>query len=90
MSLYFFFSFLCSVDSEYTKLKLGDLSMVATLGVGGFGRVELVSSPMLESVPASLQPVFVKLQGVESSESAGMLLDLVVELICFSFSSSVL
>ncbi|XP_070186125.1 cGMP-dependent protein kinase 1-like [Littorina saxatilis] len=30
------------VDSEYAKLKLGDLSMVATLGVGGFGRVELV------------------------------------------------
>ncbi|KAK7507990.1 hypothetical protein BaRGS_00000955, partial [Batillaria attramentaria] len=30
------------VDSEYAKLKLGDLGMVATLGVGGFGRVELV------------------------------------------------
>ena len=33
----------CSVDTEYAKLKLGDLVMVATLGVGGFGRVELVS-----------------------------------------------
>ncbi|XP_076454893.1 cGMP-dependent protein kinase 1-like isoform X2 [Babylonia areolata] len=30
------------VDSEFAKLRLGDLSMVATLGVGGFGRVELV------------------------------------------------
>ncbi|XP_005110151.2 uncharacterized protein LOC101846385 [Aplysia californica] len=29
------------VDTEYAKLKLGDLSMIATLGVGGFGRVEL-------------------------------------------------
>ena len=33
----------CSVDTEYAKLKLGDLSAVSTLGVGGFGRVELVS-----------------------------------------------
>lgn len=32
-----------SVDSEYAKLRLGDLTMIATLGVGGFGRVELVS-----------------------------------------------
>ncbi|BFZ17666.1 hypothetical protein BsWGS_20704 [Bradybaena similaris] len=30
------------VESEYAKLKLSDLSMIATLGVGGFGRVELV------------------------------------------------
>ncbi|XP_071108152.1 cGMP-dependent protein kinase 1-like isoform X1 [Haliotis cracherodii] len=30
------------IDSEYTKLKLKDLSVIATLGVGGFGRVELV------------------------------------------------
>ncbi|KAK3774776.1 hypothetical protein RRG08_019639 [Elysia crispata] len=30
------------VDSEYAKLKLTDLTMIATLGVGGFGRVELV------------------------------------------------
>lgn len=31
------------MDSEYAKLRLGDLTMIATLGVGGFGRVELVS-----------------------------------------------
>lgn len=31
-----------SFDAEFTKLKLSDLSIVATLGVGGFGRVELV------------------------------------------------
>ncbi|KAL3877721.1 hypothetical protein ACJMK2_035386, partial [Sinanodonta woodiana] len=30
------------VDAEFAKLKLGDLNIVATLGVGGFGRVELV------------------------------------------------
>lgn len=29
-------------DQEFMKLKLSDLSIVATLGVGGFGRVELV------------------------------------------------
>jgi len=29
-------------DAEFTKLKLSDLSIVTTLGVGGFGRVELV------------------------------------------------
>jgi hypothetical protein len=33
---------LFSVDAEFAKLKLGDLTAVATLGVGGFGRVELV------------------------------------------------
>ncbi|WAQ97092.1 KGP1-like protein [Mya arenaria] len=31
-----------NVDAEFAKLKLGDLSIVTTLGVGGFGRVELV------------------------------------------------
>ncbi|CAH1794822.1 unnamed protein product, partial [Owenia fusiformis] len=31
-----------SVDKEYQSLRLNDLSIVATLGVGGFGRVELV------------------------------------------------
>ncbi|KAK3580700.1 hypothetical protein CHS0354_005703 [Potamilus streckersoni] len=30
------------IDAEFAKLKLGDLNIVATLGVGGFGRVELV------------------------------------------------
>ncbi|XP_060063493.1 cGMP-dependent protein kinase 1-like [Ylistrum balloti] len=29
-------------DPEFVKLKLSDISIVATLGVGGFGRVELV------------------------------------------------
>lgn len=28
---------------EYEKLKLSDFTVVATLGIGGFGRVELVS-----------------------------------------------
>lgn len=32
------------------KLKLSDLSIVATLGVGGFGRVELVRSHDLVSL----------------------------------------
>ncbi|XP_060576647.1 cGMP-dependent protein kinase 1-like [Ruditapes philippinarum] len=31
-----------NVAAEFAKLKLGDLSIVTTLGVGGFGRVELV------------------------------------------------
>lgn len=35
-------SFLFRADQEFMKLKLSDLSIVATLGVGGFGRVELV------------------------------------------------
>ncbi|KFM74514.1 cGMP-dependent protein kinase, isozyme 2 forms cD4/T1/T3A/T3B, partial [Stegodyphus mimosarum] len=30
------------VDEEFTKLKLTDLRVITTLGVGGFGRVELV------------------------------------------------
>lgn len=29
-------------DPEFAKLRLGDLDIIATLGVGGFGRVELV------------------------------------------------
>ena len=37
-----FYSLYSSADSEFAKLKLGDLSIVTTLGVGGFGRVELV------------------------------------------------
>ena len=31
-----------AIKGEYSSLKLSDLSVVATLGVGGFGRVELV------------------------------------------------
>ncbi|OQV18731.1 cGMP-dependent protein kinase 1 [Hypsibius exemplaris] len=31
-----------AIKGEYANLKLSDLSVVATLGVGGFGRVELV------------------------------------------------
>ena len=30
------------VESEYTEIKLEDITVIATLGVGGFGRVELV------------------------------------------------
>lgn len=30
------------VDKEFADIKLGDLNVIATLGVGGFGRVELV------------------------------------------------
>ncbi|XP_050394638.1 cGMP-dependent protein kinase 1 isoform X4 [Patella vulgata] len=30
------------IDSEYAKIKLSDLHVLSTLGVGGFGRVELV------------------------------------------------
>ena len=33
------------VSSEFAPLRLGDLAIIATLGVGGFGRVELVSGP---------------------------------------------
>lgn len=32
-----------AVDEEYAKIKITDISVLATLGVGGFGRVELVS-----------------------------------------------
>ncbi|XP_064595651.1 LOW QUALITY PROTEIN: cGMP-dependent protein kinase 1-like [Liolophura sinensis] len=31
-----------NVDAEFAKLKLTDISIIATLGIGGFGRVELV------------------------------------------------
>ncbi len=37
------------VDSEYADIELADLNTLATLGVGGFGRVELVSSVGLNS-----------------------------------------
>ena len=32
------------VDPEYQFIRLEDMEIVATLGMGGFGRVELVSS----------------------------------------------
>lgn len=32
----------CCVVTEYSHIKLDDLDIIATLGVGGFGRVELV------------------------------------------------
>ncbi|XP_072037721.1 cGMP-dependent protein kinase egl-4-like isoform X2 [Amphiura filiformis] len=35
-------SFSQTLDNEYSGLKLDDLDIVATLGMGGFGRVELV------------------------------------------------
>lgn len=36
-----------SVESEFKQLELSDLQVVATLGIGGFGRVELVSKAHL-------------------------------------------
>jgi len=33
----------CRVNEEFKDLKLSDLRVLATLGVGGFGRVELVN-----------------------------------------------
>ncbi len=36
-------SFTTTVDNEFAGLKLEDCDIVATLGMGGFGRVELVS-----------------------------------------------
>jgi UTP:GlnB (protein PII) uridylyltransferase len=33
-----------AVDETFAKIKLEDASVLATLGVGGFGRVELVSA----------------------------------------------
>ena len=32
-----------AVDKEFEHITLNDLDLVATLGIGGFGRVELVS-----------------------------------------------
>lgn len=34
--------FISSTNKEFQSLKLSDLQVLATLGVGGFGRVELV------------------------------------------------
>ena len=31
-----------AVDEEYASIKYEDLKLIATLGMGGFGRVELV------------------------------------------------
>lgn len=36
------FIYIYRFEPEFLKLKLSDISIVATLGVGGFGRVELV------------------------------------------------
>jgi len=35
-------TFFSSTNKEFQNLKLSDLQVLATLGVGGFGRVELV------------------------------------------------
>ena len=35
-------SIICRIHEEFKSLKLQDLRIIATLGVGGFGRVELV------------------------------------------------
>jgi len=34
------------IDPEYQHIQLSDLVIVATLGIGGFGRVELVMFPL--------------------------------------------
>lgn len=39
----FFFSRTKAEQDEFAKVNLRDLSIIKTLGVGGFGRVELVS-----------------------------------------------
>ena len=36
-----------AIDAEYENVKLNDLDLLATLGVGGFGRVELVTMPFI-------------------------------------------
>lgn len=35
-----------SVDPEYRHIQFSDLDRIATLGIGGFGRVELVSQSL--------------------------------------------
>ena len=35
------------IQDELAKIRLEDLDIVATLGVGGFGRVELVKNRLL-------------------------------------------
>lgn len=38
-----FIFFFCRLDEEFANVQLKDLRVITTLGVGGFGRVELVS-----------------------------------------------
>ena len=38
----YYVSFFVRIHEEFKSLKLQDLRIIATLGVGGFGRVELV------------------------------------------------
>ena len=33
-----------AVEPEYQHIQLSDLEIISTLGIGGFGRVELVST----------------------------------------------
>jgi UTP:GlnB (protein PII) uridylyltransferase len=40
-----------AVDETFAKIKLADISVLATLGVGGFGRVELVSTYPVPTAP---------------------------------------
>lgn len=38
------------MDEEFLNLKLSDLRVIFTLGVGGFGRVELVIKKIIKVV----------------------------------------
>ena len=44
-----------SIHEEFKSLKLSDLRIIATLGVGGFGRVELVKCRKKPSVTYALK-----------------------------------
>ena len=43
------------MTSEYAQVRLGDLDVVATLGIGGFGRVELVQCAYDRSLTVALK-----------------------------------
>ncbi len=43
------------LTSEYAQVRLGDLDVVATLGIGGFGRVELVQCAYDRSLTFALK-----------------------------------
>ena len=43
IGLFFSFSRIAKEADEFAEIQLNDLKVIATLGVGGFGRVELVS-----------------------------------------------
>ncbi|XP_077538179.1 cGMP-dependent protein kinase for isoform X1 [Haemaphysalis longicornis] len=55
------------INEEFANLKLGDLRVIATLGVGGFGRVELVQS-MQDPMRSFALKVMKKAQIVETRQ----------------------